>query len=975
MLQTITKHLKRFKHAKRGLSNVIVVMLSLVILVVISANVILWSYQMNQLDWEKMQENISLTNVERINHSSWFVAQSEYTVNNGSYVSGSYTDTQAVDSQYERFTEAVATSPYYPNGYSVLYGTYLSGTVPGSVQTVDSNYFIVRSIGTASSTMAYNPSGYSLLGSTTFVSGTTGDLISDNGVYMTFRSYENITCKLQYYDSSEGESSSNSATYSDKVILTITPSLTGYYLVIASAGLRGSSDAYDIRVRMTIDGTTYANPTWKPDEANMWESFFTSKVINLGSGSHTIRIQYSSENFAQTVTIRRARIMALKLLDYESNEAENEQTVTSGTYADIVTRTFTPSTAGVYLIIATAEVEAASTSNSIYTRLQIDGVAKDEMITVGETTTDYEVFAAHNVTTLSAASHTIKIQAYRGGGFGTMYIRRARITAVRLSDYYEYQTAGSEEVSTTSSTNWQDKTVLTFTPSVAGSYLIVATAKINLNTAINGYQPAVNFTIDGTEYGYWQAGLSASTDYLTFAAMVNASLSATSHTLKIAYRTTSASYAASIRDARIVAVKLARQYVSEVEFTGSTNTEPWTQLDWTVDSAWTIGSVTVTIQIYNYTLGGYPTSGNGYDSYTSSSIANTDQTRTQTITTNPTHFRDGSGNWKIKVNGVKIATSQFDFKADWIEFKTTYYSGYTASTEFTFSNMPTTVPGQLNFTIVSEYNIASVSVTIQVWNYSSSAYVNSGEGYLTYMSSGSNETKLLSINTNPQFYASNGNAKIKITGLKSTSSQYLQKINQIELYKIENRLGITGFYVIDLSEYPLVYIQTVEIEMRYRASDGGEKWYFKAYNWTGTTYSDFGFNSTTGHMPTTGWDYYAVNLTTSWRSYVWNNGTIYVQLVDQGPDGISTNIDIDFLGVRAVIDRARFSFKNEGALTSHLISLWVNNATNHRRYDINLFVNSGENITYVRLDISLSMENFVVKVVTEKGNLAVFAEH
>ena len=46
-------HLKRFKHEKRGVSNVIVVMLSLVILVIISANVILWSYKMNQLDWEK----------------------------------------------------------------------------------------------------------------------------------------------------------------------------------------------------------------------------------------------------------------------------------------------------------------------------------------------------------------------------------------------------------------------------------------------------------------------------------------------------------------------------------------------------------------------------------------------------------------------------------------------------------------------------------------------------------------------------------------------------------------------------------------------------------------------------------------------------------------------------------------------------------------------------------------------------------
>jgi hypothetical protein len=500
----------------------------------------------------------------------------------------------------------------------------------------------------------------------------------------------------------------------------------------------------------------------------------------------------------------------------------------------------------------------------------------------------------------------------------------------------------------------------------------MATAKINLNTASNGYQPAIDFTIDGTEYGFWQAGLSASSDYLTFATMINASLSAASHTLKISYRTTSATYTANIRDARIVAVKLAKQYVSEVEFTGSSNTEAWAQLEWTIDSAWTVGSVTVTIQVYNYTLGGYPTSGNGYASYISSSTASVDETTTQTVTINPTHFRDSSSNWKIKVKGVKISPAQFDFKADWIEFKTTYYNEYTASTEFTFSNMTTDIPGQLNFTVVSEYDIANVSVTIQVWNYSSSAYVNSGEGYLAYTSSGSNETKLLSINTDPQFYISNGNAKIKITGVKSTTSQYLLKINQIKLYKIGNSLNISGGYVIDLSTYPLAYIQTVEIQLRYRASDSGEKWYLKAYNWSEATYSDVGFNSTIGHTPTTDWDYYAVNLTTSWRSYVWNNGTIYVQLIDQSQDINSTTIDIDFLGVRTVIDGTRFSFKNDGALTSHLISIWVNNATSHRRYAISLFVNSGESVTYTRLDIGLPTDNFVVKVVTERGNIAVY---
>jgi hypothetical protein len=44
-------------------SNIIIVVLSLIILVVIVSNVIMWSYQMNQLDWERNQEKIEITGV------------------------------------------------------------------------------------------------------------------------------------------------------------------------------------------------------------------------------------------------------------------------------------------------------------------------------------------------------------------------------------------------------------------------------------------------------------------------------------------------------------------------------------------------------------------------------------------------------------------------------------------------------------------------------------------------------------------------------------------------------------------------------------------------------------------------------------------------------------------------------------------------------------------------------------------------
>jgi len=185
-------------------------------------------------------------------------------------------------------------------------------------------------------------------------------------------------------------------------------------------------------------------------------------------------------------------------------------------------------------------------------------------------------------------------------------------------------------------------------------------------------------------------------------------------------------------------------------------------------------------------------------------------------------------------------------------------------------------------------------------------------------------------------------------------------------------LDLNGTFTIDVSNYPLSLVETVEIQLLYRASDASEKWYLKAYNWTSATYSDNGFNSTSGHTPTTGWDYYAVNLTSQWRSYVQDNGKIYVKLVDQGADASQTTIDIDFLGVRVKVDGARLAFKNGGSATTHVVSLWIINSTSHRRYDADVVLNAAESYNYLRVDIKLPSGTYSVKVVTERGNIAVY---
>ena len=57
----------RLRNDKRAVSNVIVAMLSLILVVMIVSNLVLRNYQMNQLDFERTQERIAISNVTRNN--------------------------------------------------------------------------------------------------------------------------------------------------------------------------------------------------------------------------------------------------------------------------------------------------------------------------------------------------------------------------------------------------------------------------------------------------------------------------------------------------------------------------------------------------------------------------------------------------------------------------------------------------------------------------------------------------------------------------------------------------------------------------------------------------------------------------------------------------------------------------------------------------------------------------------------------
>jgi hypothetical protein len=70
---------------------------------------------------------------------------------------------------------------------------------------------------------------------------------------------------------------------------------------------------------------------------------------------------------------------------------------------------------------------------------------------------------------------------------------------------------------------------------------------------------------------------------------------------------------------------------------------------------------------------------------------------------------------------------------------------------------------------------------------------------------------------------------------------------------------------------------------------------------------------------------------------------------------------------------SQYTFENDGGLTVHLVSLWISNSTIHQHYNINVFVNSAETKTYLGEDIPLPTGSYTVKVVTERGNMAVYS--
>ncbi|MEM3881092.1 MAG: hypothetical protein QXD19_05030 [Candidatus Bathyarchaeia archaeon] len=888
-MQAITRHLKLFRRGKRGISTVIVVMLSLVLIVVIVGNVVLWSYQMNQIDMERMQESINLINVTSITRSPWSTAKNEYTLGFGTRLSGTFIDTTVSEWRPEIFKEENQ-------------GAY-----------------------------SYNPSSYTVGGSTSYVSGKLPDLSVCDDVCMNFKSYmssppiaDKTDAFVAYRDSTTSLNTpkwrtwnGESLTWSPQSELPTSDSPVrwvrvaystlesrSYEKIVVTLSDDGYLDAY------VWDGTTWlvtSNIAFPGTSANAYRCFDVAyektsgrALLVYSRGTTTNEIGYriwtpeagwSTEQLLDlpytTGIVRWISLATCPATRAGASDDNEIAMIYLDANTDVNGYIWTGSAWS--LMGATAVWDAtAATSTRECIAVAYEHTTGEAMFIWADSVSNRFYYRTWNGVTLSAATLltmtdtggigywvTLKADpasddllflvvdsgadlntAYWNGSAWTVHTEHddATDTNARRCADFAWEPESGKGLLVWGTTTGQITYKTFMAPStwstqqnvaMGGASNIHPWVQLKTNPRnVSGDTLILGLVLENTAYDL--GAISWDGSELTVLGSDTISASTTVSTYEC-FELEFANFG-------------VPTFTCEVELSGNSNTETWTQLQWAAALSFTAPDVATTLQLYDYSLGQYPTSGDGYLIGTVGQIK---VTANQTITVNPARFRDANGNWKIKITGTKTSNTQFEMQVDWVEFKPTMSDVY--------------------------------------------------------------------------------------------------------------RLNISNDFVLDLSTYPREYIQGIEVLIRYNVSEGAERWFLKAYDWSTAAFSNVGFNFTAGSQPTPGeWNEYAIAVTEDWANYVNEEGVVRLEFSDGGIGTNQTMVEIDFLAVRAIISGTLLAMKNSGPTSVRIVAIWMVNSTMHQRYDVDLFLNSGEATTYLRIDITITQDTYLVKVITERGNVAVF---
>ncbi len=361
----------------------------------------------------------------------------------------------------------------------------------------------------------------------------------------------------RYYVQNETLQTTTSTNWVDALTLTFTPNVAGDFLVLNYATLSNSSTSYYTEWQIIYDATVLTSGVVAPVDVDERATAGTHGIITLSKQEYIFRVQFRTSNAAGTASISNCSLAAVSTSDYHHTDGTDGST-TAETYQDAATLTFTPATAGDYLVLGSMGIANSSTTESTYAQLYYDTGATSwgEVVRMPPVALQYATYAVTRKATLTADSHTFKIQYRRQtAGSSTAYIKYARITAIRLSDLGDAEYAESESESATSTIDYSAiKTTLTFDHTTYENHLLIAFALLKGDVTNKNFYAASY--IDGAIDDERVIRPKDVTTYLPLYTCEHHYFSSASHTTEIRYKTELKSRTANIKNARILAFRL-----------------------------------------------------------------------------------------------------------------------------------------------------------------------------------------------------------------------------------------------------------------------------------------------------------------------------------------------------------------------------------------------------------------------------------
>ena len=116
-----------------------------------------------------------------------------------------------------------------------------------------------------------------------------------------------------FYGKEETESTTNSSSWQTKLSVqkTVEYEVREHKIFVYSE-IGGSVERYAVEVRVMLNSVERAFTKLKPCEDDAYQSFIAMGIIDLGSGTHTVEVQYRSTHTNQTAKIRRVRAFVEK---------------------------------------------------------------------------------------------------------------------------------------------------------------------------------------------------------------------------------------------------------------------------------------------------------------------------------------------------------------------------------------------------------------------------------------------------------------------------------------------------------------------------------------------------------------------------------------------------------------------------------------------------------------------------------------